>query len=334
MKRASLPLLRRRDFITLLGGAAAWPIAARAQQPALPAVGYLSNGGPDLSGKNLTAFRQGLAEAGYFEGRNIAIEYRWTNNQADRLTEFATDLVRRRVTLIAAVGAPAAIAAKAATATIPVLFLVGQSPVELGLVRSLARPGTNLTGVNFFTAEVVTKRLGIMHELIPKAVYIAVLVNPSNVPTAEATLRDVQKASSAMGLKIRQVSARTSREIEAAFGILGSERPDALFVAPDGFFTTRRVQFATLAAIERIPASYGQREYAEVGGLMSYGADVPDSFRQLAGYVGNIFKGATPADLPVQQSVKFELVINAQTARALNIEVPPTLLALATEVIE
>jgi putative ABC transport system substrate-binding protein len=323
--------IARRAFIAGVGGAAAWPLVARAQQPAMQVVGFLSSGAPDWTP---AVFRKGLGETGYFEGRNVAIEYRWGDNLPDRPTELADDLVRRRVNVIAAVGVPAVIAVKAVTTAIPVAFAVGQNPVELGLVKSLARPGGNLTGVNFFTAELGAKRLGLLHELVPRAVDIAVLVNPANVTSAEATLHDVREAARAMGLQIRELSARTSREIEAAFDILARERPGALFVAPDGFFTNRRVQFATLAASNRIPAAYGQREYVEVGGLMSYGTDVPDGLRQMAGYVGSILKGAKPADLPVQQSVRFELVINAQTARALGIEVPPGLLALADEVIE
>jgi putative ABC transport system substrate-binding protein len=323
--------IARRAFIAGLGGAAAWPLVARAQRPAMQVVGFLSSGAPDWTP---TVFRKGLGEPGYFEGRNVAIEYRWGDNQPDRLTELADDLVRRRVNVIAAVGVPAVIAVKAVTTAIPVAFAVGQNPVELGLVKSLARPGGNLTGVNFFTAELGAKRLGLLHELVPRAVDIAVLVNPANVTSAEATLHDVREAARAMGLQIRELSARTSREIEAAFDVLARERPGALFVAPDGFFTSRRVQFATLAASNRIPAAYGQREYVEVGGLMSYGTDLPDALRQMAGYVSSILKGAKPADLPVQQSVRFELVINAQTARALGIEVPPGLLALADEVIE
>ena len=261
----------------------------------------------------LAAFRKGLSETGYVEGQNVTIEYHWLEGQYDRLPALMADLVRRRVAVIATPGIPpAAIAAKAATATIPIVFGVGEDPVKLGLVASLARPGGNATGINFFTQEVVAKRLGLLHELVPKAVRVAVLVNPANATAAETTLRDVQEAARAIGLQIHVLNASTIGEIDAAFATLVRERPDALFVAPDGFFTSRRVQFATLAARDRIPAAYANREYVAAGGLMSYGTDIADRYRQIGVYTGNILKGAKPADLPVVQSTKFEFVINLQ----------------------
>jgi putative ABC transport system substrate-binding protein len=325
--------LRRRDFITLLGGAAAWPATGRAQQPAMPVIGFLDNGSPDTSARYVDAFRKGLSENSYVEGQNVTVEYHYLEGQYDPLPAFVADLVRRRVAVIAASGEVAALAAKAATATIPIVFVVAQDPVKLGLVASLARPGGNVTGVNFFAQEVVAKRLGLLHDLVPKAVRVAVFVNPTNVG-AESTLRDVQEAAPAIGLQIQILNASTIGEIDAAFATLAHERPDALFVAPDGFFGSRGVQFATLAARERIPTAYANREIVATGGLMSYGTDRTDMNRQLGVYTGSILKGAKPADLPVVQSTKFELVINLKTAKALGIEVPPGLLATADEVIE
>jgi putative ABC transport system substrate-binding protein len=327
--------VRRREFITLLGSAASWPVAVRAQQPALPVVGFVNNGSADAAADRVRAFRKGLTETGYVEGQNVTVEYHWLEGQFDRLPALMADLVRRRVAAIATPGtASAAIAAKAATATIPIVFAIGQDPVKLGLVASLARPGGNATGINYFTVDVVAKRLGLLHELVPKAVRVAVLLNPANPSIAETTLQAVQEAARTIGLQIQVINATTSGEIDAAFGTLARERPDALFVGGDVFFNSRRVQFATLAARNRIPASYPVRDTVEVGGLMSYGTDLADRYRQVGVYTGNVLKGAKPADLPVQQSTKFELVINLQTARALGIEVPPGLLATADEVIE
>jgi len=325
--------VKRRDFITLLGGAAAtWPLAARAQQPAMPVVGFVNAGSPNAL--LVAGFRKGLNEAGYVESQNVRAEYHWLEGQFDRLSALMADLARRRVAVITPAGNLAAIAAKAATTTIPIVFSVAEDPVKLGLVASLARPGGNATGINIFNVEITAKRLGLLHDLVPKAIRVAVLVNPANAPVAETTLRDIPEAARALGLQIHIVNASTSREIEAAFAALGREQADALFVASDIFFNSRRVQLATLAAHYRIPAAYYAREAVEVGGLMSYGADRADMYRQVGVYTGQILKGAKPADLPVLQSSKFEFVINAQTARLLGIEVPNALQLLADEVIE
>ena len=327
--------MRRRDFIVGLG-AAAWPLAAHGQQPAMPVVGFVHSGSADPSADWLRAFRKGLGETGYVEGRNVTIEPHWLDGQYDRLPALIADLVRRRVAVIAALSNTAALASKTATATIPIpiVFAVAEDPVKLGLVASLARPGGNATGVNFFAQEVNTKRLGLLHELLPKAVRIAVLVNPAEATNTETTLRDVQEAARTIGMQIRILDASTIAEIDAAFAILARERPDALFVGANGFFASRGAQFVTLAARDRIPAAYARREHVAAGGLMSYGTDIGNSARQVGLYTGSILKGVKPADLPVVQSVRFEFVINLQTARALGIEVPPQLLAITDEVIE
>jgi ABC-type uncharacterized transport system substrate-binding protein len=327
----------RREFISLLGGAAAaaWPIVARAQQSGIPVVGLVSARSIDASARHAAAFRKGLSETGYVEGQNVTVEYHWLEGQYDRLPALMADLVRRRVAVIATPGLDvSAQAAKAATTTIPIVFGVSEDPVKLGLVVSLARPGGNATGINLFTGEVVAKRLGLLHELVPKAARVAVLVNPANAPIAETTLRAVPEAARAIGLQTQVLNASTSREIEAAFAALVRDRADALFIAPDGFFNSRRVQFVTLATRDRMPTSCASREMAEAGLLMSYGTDILDMWRQVGAYTGQILKGAKPADLPVLQSTKFEFVINLIAAKALGLTVPPTLLARADEVIE
>jgi putative tryptophan/tyrosine transport system substrate-binding protein len=327
--------MRRREFITLVGGAAAtWPLAARAQQAAMPVIGFISSRSPDGSARFAAAFAKGLSEPGYIEGQNAVIEYHWVSGQYDRLPALMADLVRRRVAVIASVGDPSTLAAKAATTTIPIAFGFSGDPVGHALVANLARPGGNATGINFFTSEVLAKRLGLLHELVPKAIRVALLVNPTNAASTEPTLRDVPEAARALGLQIQVLKARSSREIEAAFATIAHDRADALFVGPDGFFNARRVQFATLATHYRIPAAYATREFVETGGLMSYGTDLLDMYRQVGVYAGRILKGAKPADLPVLQSSKFEFVINAQTARLLGIEVPSALQLVADEVIE
>jgi putative ABC transport system substrate-binding protein len=324
--------MRRREFISLVGGTAAWPLAARAQQPAMPLVGFLSAGSADAA--RVAAFRKGLNETGYVEGQNVTVEPHWLEGQYDHVPALVADLVHRRAAVIATIGAPAAVAAKAATAAIPIVFGVGEDPVQLGLVASLARPGGNATGINFFSQEVVAKRLRLLHDLVPKAARIAVLINPANASAAETILRDLQEAAPTIGLQIQILNATTIGEIDAAFATLARERPDALFVGPDGFFNSRGVQFATLTARDRLPAAYENRNIVAVGGLMSYGTDLADMLHQVGIYTGNILKGAKPADFPVLQSTKFEFVINLQTARALGIEVPSGLLLIADEVIE
>ena len=325
--------LHRREVITLLGGAAAGPLTAYAQQPAMPVIGLIDIRSPDtLLEDRLRAFRQGLKDTRYVERENVAIEYRWAENQMDRLPELTAELVRRQVAAIVTTGGPAAVmAAKAATTTIPIVFVVAEDPVRLGLVASLARPGGNLTGINLFTIELVAKRLELLRELVPGATHMAMLVTAAS---AETTARDVEAVGRALGLQIQFFNVSTIREIDAAFATFARERPDALFVAGDPFLAGRRVQLAQLAAFHRLPATYALRDYPEAGGLMSYGPSIKDAFRQIGVYTGRILKGAKPVDLPVVQPNKFELVINAGTARMLGLIVPPTLLATADEVIE
>jgi putative tryptophan/tyrosine transport system substrate-binding protein len=311
------------------------PRAARAQQPAMPVIGLLDQRSPDELADRLRGFRQGLKEIGYVEGENVAIEYRWAEGRYDRLPELVAELVRRQVAVIATTGGhPAAFAAKAATATIPVVFVASDDPVRLGLVASLARPGGNLTGINFFSGELTAKRLELLHELVPAATRVAVLVNPANAVNVETTLREVGMASRAIGLQTQVFNASTIREINAVFATFVHERPDALLVGIDPFFNSRRTQLVHLATRHALPASFPARDFAEAGGLMSYGANIADAWRQVGSYAGRILKGAKPADLPVVQSNKFELVINAQTATMLGLTVPPSLLATADEVIE
>jgi putative tryptophan/tyrosine transport system substrate-binding protein len=328
--------VKRRDFITLLGGAAtAWPLAASAQQAAMPVVGFINAGVADASANRVAAFRKGLSEAGYAEGHNVLVEYHWLEGHYERLPAVMADLVRRRVAVIATPGSTEATrAAKTATATIPIVFGVGWDPVMLGIVASLARPDGNATGINFFGVEIDAKRLGLMHELLPKATRFAVLVNPGSVAITEPTTKALKEAARALGLEALFFNASNPREIDAAFSAFARERADALFIAGDALFASRSVQLATLAVRDRIPASYVSREMVEAGLLMSYGTVFADMFRQVGIYTGNILKGIKPADLPVLQSTKFEFVINQQTARSIGLDIPAMLLARADEVIE
>jgi ABC-type uncharacterized transport system substrate-binding protein len=325
----------RREFITLLGGAAAaWPLAARAQQATIPVIGFLHPASPDAFPDRLRGFRQGLKDTGYVEGENAMIVYRFAENQIDRLPAMAGELVRSQVAVIAAANSPAALAAKSATTTIPIVFITPEDPVRLGLVPSLSRPGGNLSGINLLSGELQAKRLELLRQLVPRVARVAVLVNQANVENTETTIRDVEAAARDIGLQIQVLKASSSGEINAAFATLAREQVDALFVGTDPFFTSRRVQLAILAARHSIPSTYGTREIVEVGGLMSYGANIPDAWRQAGAYVGRIIKGAKPADLPVVQSTKLEFVINLSTAGALGLAVPPSMLASADEVIE
>ena len=328
--------MRRRQFIAALSGVwATWPLAAGAQQPATPVVGFVGGGGGDVATRYIAAFRKGLNDAGTIEGQNATVEYHWLEGQYDRLPSLMTDLVRRRIAVIVTPGSnAAALAAKAATSTIPIVFGVGEDPVKLGLVVSLARPGGNATGINLVNVEVATKRLSLLHELVPKAVRLAVLVNPANASTAQSTLREIPEAARAIGLQIQVLNASTSGELDAAFATLVRDRADALFVAPDSFFISRRVQFATLTARDVIPATYSDRDIVEAGGLMSYGTDFADMARQVGVYTGRILRGEKPSDLPVVQATKFELVINLRTAKALGLAIPNSIQLLADEVIE
>jgi putative tryptophan/tyrosine transport system substrate-binding protein len=326
--------VKRREFIALLGGAAAaWPLAARAQQPAMPMVGFLSGVSPGPFAQRLAAFRQGLNETGTIEGRNVAIEYRWAEGQYDRLPALATDLVGRRVAVIVAFTNQAALEAKAATTTIPIVFLVGQDPVKLGLVASLNRPGENITGVSWFGADLEPKQLSLLHELVPNAAVIALLVD-LNATDAVSRVSQVQAAARALGLQLVVLNVRTASDIDAAFASLVRERAGALVVGGGAFLVSRRDQIIALAARHAIPAIYGFREYAVGGGLISYGNDIPDAFRRAGVYTGRILKGDKPADLPVEQPTKFELVINLKTAKALGLAVPSSMQWLADKVIE
>jgi putative tryptophan/tyrosine transport system substrate-binding protein len=327
--------IRRRELIAALGSAATWPLAVRAQQPPVPVIGLLDQRSPDELTDRLRGFRQGLRDAGFVEGQNVAIEYRWAENKMERLPELAAEFVRRQVAVIAATsGTSPALAAKAATTTIPVVFIVSDDPVKFGLVASLARPGGNLTGINFFSGELTAKRLELLHELVPAANRVAVLINPANLEYSETTVREVGAAARDIGLQIQVLKASTIGEINAAFATFVHERPDALFVGSDPFFSSRRIQLVQLATRHAVPASYRARDFAEAGGLMSYGANIADAWREAGSYSGRILTGAKPADLPVLQSNKFELVINAQTAMMLDLTLPPQLLATADEVIE
>jgi putative tryptophan/tyrosine transport system substrate-binding protein len=322
--------MRRRDFIASLGGAAAWPLAARAQQPAMPVIGYLGAFAP--TELQITAIRKGLAELGYVEGRNVVVDVH-SDGQYDRLSDIATDFVRRQVALIVAISTPPALAAKAATSTIPIVFNIADDPVKLGLVASLARPGGNATGMTFLLGDLGAKQLGLVRELVPKAARVGLLIN-SRSPNADAVTRDMKAAASSIAVELVIVEASDSREIETAFATLNSKRVDALVIGTDPFFFGRRVQITTLATRHGLPTIYNARDYAEAGGLMVYGTSQREAYRQAGAYAGRILKGEKPADLPVVQSSKFEFIINVATARTLGLEVPPTLLARADEVIE
>jgi len=327
--------MRRREFITLTGGlAVGWPLLAYTQPIATPVIGFLDPRTPELVAARLRGFRQGLKESGYVEGENVTIAFGWGEDQIDRLPSLANDLVRRPVAAIVASGLPSAVAAKAATTTIPIVFLVGNDPVQLGLATSLSRPGGNLTGINFFNSELASKRLELLRDLLPRAVRIAVLVNPADARLTEIQLKDVSAAARSMDLQIQVHNADSSAEIDAAFATMGRERPDAVLVGTTPFLNGRRVQLAQVAAFHRLPAIYAGREYVEVGGLLSYGSDIVDAYRQVGVYVGRILKGAKPAELPIVQANKFELVINAQTARMLGLTVPASLLNRADETID
>jgi putative ABC transport system substrate-binding protein len=326
--------MRRRKFITLIiGGAAAWPLAARAQQ-AMPTIGFLASQLPDAVTDRLRGFRQGLKDTGYVEGENVAIVYRFAENQDDRLPALAAELVSRHVAVIATAGLQPTLVAKAATTTIPIAFLVGDDPVRLGIVTSFSRPGGNMTGINIFTSELAAKRMELLRELVPRAARVAVLANSANVAATETQLKEVDAAARVMGLQIQIHNDNTSAEIDAAFETMSRERPDAVYVTTSSFLNGRRLQLAQLAAFHRLPAIYGLRDYVEAGGLMSYGPNIVDGYRQVGIYTGRILNSTKPADLPVVQSSKFELVINAQTARMFGLTVPPTLIATADEVIE
>src|SRR5215467_4370038 len=328
-------IARRKFLATLLGGAAAWPPATRAQQPAMPVIGFLHSASAAAFAAPLAAFRKGLSEAGYVEGHNVAVAYRWAEGQNDRLPALAAELARQRVAVIATPGSTATtLAAKAATATIPIVFSIGTDPVKLGLVASLNRPGGNATGISDFGVEIAAKRLGLLHELLPTATRFGVLVNPDNPYLTESFVTELQTAASAIERQIEVVTASTNGDIDTAFATLIKKRADALLISPDPLFITRRVQLITLAVRHALPALYHRRELPEAGGLMSYGSDLSDQFRQTGVSVGRILKGEKPAEMPVQLPTRFEFVINLQTAKTIGIEIPATLLAAADEVIE
>ena len=328
--------MRRREFITLLGGAAAtWPLTVQAQQPAMPVVGYMNGGARDgyMILRASDAFRQGLSETGYIADQNVTIEYRWAEGHYDRLPALAADLVHRKVTVIAATTTPAALAAKAATTTIPIVFETAGDPITLGLVPSLNRPGGNVTGITQLASELVPKRVGLLHDSMPTAKIIGLLVNPKD-PRAETQSKDMQKAAHAVGLQIHILNASTEGEIDTAFARLVQLRADALIVGTGELFNRRPAQLAALAARHRVPAIYQYREFVAAGGLMSYGASITDAYRLAGIYTGRVLKGAKPADLPVMRPTKFELVINLKTVNALGLTIPPGVLAIADEVIE
>ena len=327
--------MRRRDFIKAFAGLASYPLVAGAEQTSLPVVGFVHTGSADGSVGRATAFLKGLSEAGYIDGQNVKVEYHWLEGKSESLSAVMSDLIRRQVAVIATPGSVVcALAAKAATQTIPIIFGVPEDPVKLGLVANLARPGGNATGINSFSQETIGKRLRLLHDLMPKALRIALLLNPANASSTETTMREVQKAADQISLNIQVLNAKTSREIDSAFEILAKDRPDALFVAPDAFFNSRGAQFATLAARERIASAFSDRAMVAAGGLMSYGSDLLDMARQVGVYTGSILKGAKPAELPVLQSTKLEFVINLHTAHMLGIDVPSGMLSIADEVIE
>jgi putative ABC transport system substrate-binding protein len=326
--------MTRRDLVAAVGGATMWSLGAHAQPQAMPVIGFLGTGSPEALADRLRAFRQGLREAGYIEGESVMIVYRFAENQTDRLPELAADLVHRKVVAIATGGPPATFAARAATASIPTIFLVADDPVRLGLAVSLSRPSSNMTGINVFNAEVAAKRLELLRDLVPGVARIAVLANAADATMMETQLKDVDTAARAMALHIQTLKVDTSNDIDAAFKTFARERPDAVFVTTSPFLNGRRIQLAQLAAFHHLPATYALRDYAEAGGLMSYGSNIVDGYRQVGIYVGRVLKGAKPTDLPIVQASKFELVINMQTARMLDLVVPPSLLAIADEVIE
>src|SRR5271169_5279338 len=326
--------MRRREFIILLGGAATWPLAARAQQSAVPVIGYMDTASAGTTAHLVDAFRRGLSAAGYDEGRNVAIEYRWSEGDYDKLPALAAELVRRQVVVIATINTPTVLAAKAATQTIPIIFGVGVDPIKFGLVASLNRPGGNLTGITQLNIEMEAKRVQLLHELVPAATSIGLLLNPTSPAYSEAATESAQSAAQLLGVRLLVLNASTESTIEAAFVTLVEERAGSLLVSGDSFLVSKRNQLVALAARHAVPTLYHRREFTAIGGLMSYGPSLPELYYQIGDYTGRILKGAKPADLPVQQSTKFELVINAKTAKALGVEVPPSLLARADEVIE